>query len=210
MIAESPLLFTPSGKGFKAHYALSFASDLMHLIHLLGDVQGNVVEAKTLMVDNTANSSACSLNLRGRSVLVAPYTLQYVDCSGAPDVVVTGGSASAQIALDILTYTVAEQAIIKKSLNVGGLPPVSVSQLNGTFSNTPLKVLSIGSPVTSFVDLTNSSSNSYPMNWGFDSSCSTGQIAIGATYHISMSCDSQELWICNTQAGSAHYSLIGG
>jgi hypothetical protein len=210
MIAESPPLFTPSGKGFKAHYALSFSSDLVHLVYLRGDIQGAGVEAKTLLVDNTANSSVCTLNLRGRNVMIAPYSQQYVDCSGAPDIVVTGGSATATVSLDVLTYAVTEQTIVKKTLNVGGLPPIGIAKLNQLIpTNVPTKVLSIGDPVTSFVDL--SSTGTCPnLYWGFNSNCSSGVIAINNSYHISMSCDSQELWVKPAGDGQGAYSLIGG
>jgi hypothetical protein len=209
MIAESPLIFTPSGKGFKAHYALNFSSDLVHLIPLFGDVQGAGIEAKTLLVDNTANPNACSLNLRGRVVMVAPYTQQYIDCSGALDVVITGGSATASVSLDVLTYTMPEQTLVKKTLNVGGLPPISVS-INDIVYATAKKALSIGSPITSFVDLFNADATN-GLLWGFDSSCSNGTVNANSSYHISMSCDSQELWL-KTAGGapSVNYKILGG
>jgi hypothetical protein len=209
MIAESPLLFTPSGKGFKAHYALSFSSDLVHLIPLFGDVQGVGIEAKTLLVDNTANSSACSLNLRGRVVMVAPYTQQYIGCSGAPDAVITGGSATASVSVDVLTYSLPEQTLVKKTLNVGGLPPIAVS-INDTVSATAKKVLSIGSPITNFADLFNADAT-YGLLWGFDSSCSNGMVNANSSYHISMSCDSQELWLkAGNGANFINYKILGG
>jgi hypothetical protein len=209
MIAESPLLFTPSGKGFKAHYALSFSSDLVHLIPLFGDVQGAGIEAKTLLVDNTANSNACSLNLRGRVVIIVPYAQQYVDCSGAPDVVIIGGSPAANVSLDVLTYTMPEQTLVKKTLNVGGLPPISVS-INDVVYATAKNALSIGSPITSFVDLFNTDAT-HGLSWGFDSSCSNGTINANSSYHISMSCDSQELWLkAASGANYINYRILGG
>jgi hypothetical protein len=216
MISEAPPIFVPSGPGFKASYSLTFSSDFDHCIHLLGSLQGDAVSAKTLKVDNGGNSAGCTVTLRGKSVPIPAYSVAYVDCEGALDAVISCNSSTAKIGVDVLTYSMPEQIIVKKTLNVGGLPPIVVNK-TGTV-NSITKVLSIGDPITTYVNLTctGGSSTSAYLNWGFSSSPSSlsGKVAYNTTYTISMSCENTELWLNGNDptGGSvyASYQLAGG
>jgi hypothetical protein len=215
MISEAPPIFVPSGPGFKASYSLTFSSDPDHCIHLMGSLQGDAVSAKTLAVDNGGNSAGCTVKLRGKTVPVPAYAIAYVDCGGALDAVISSNSSTAKIAVDVLTYSMPEQIIAKKTLNVGGLPPVAVNK-SGLVYTTPVKVLSIGDPVTAYADLscTGASSSSGSIKWGFSSSTFIANVSNGATYRINMSCENSELWIYAVDGGVgspfAYYQIVGG
>jgi spore coat protein U-like protein len=215
MISEAPPIFVPSGPGFKASYSLTFSSDFDHCIHLFGSLQGDAVSAKTLAVDNGSNTAGCTVTLRGKSVPVPAYSVAYVDCEGALDAVISSNSSTAKIAVDVLTYSKPEQIITKKTLNVGGLPPIAITKVGIAYSNAS-RVLAVGDPVTSYVTLTctgGSSTNAY-LSWGFNSSTSTGRVAINTSYTINMSCENSELWLGasdpNGGAPYANYQLVGG
>lgn len=212
MVSERPPIFVPSGKGFKASYALTFSSDLQHHIYLGGMIQGDSIEAKTLSVDNTANGTPCTVTLRGDSKPVAPFTLAYIDCSNALDVVITGGASSATVAVDVLTYTVQEQTIVKKVANVGGLPPIVVFGSGSLSYNTATKIVSIGAGVTTYVTLTNLSTSAGPMNFGFTNATNMGQISVGGQLQIPMDSAINELWINHFSGFGTYdnYSFIGG
>jgi hypothetical protein len=214
MVALGPPKFIPSGSGFKASYSLNFAADLSYLVSLSGDVQGSGIQVKTLEIDNTANGSECRINLRGRDVFVPPYSLARVNCGESPDAIIVGGSASAKVTANLLTYFLAEETRIKKVQNVGGFPPIGIAQNQITIStNNPIKVFSIGDPVSNYVDLTNSASSAANLGWGFDSTCSMGTLAPGSSYRISMTCETSELWVKFTGGaggGGGTYTAIGG
>jgi hypothetical protein len=210
MISEAPPIFVPSGPGFKASYSLTFSSDFDHCIHLFGSLQGDAVSAKTLAVDNGSNSAGCTVTLRGKSIPIPAYSVAYVDCEGELDAVISSNSATSKISVDVLTYSKPEQIITKKTLNVGGLPPVAISK-SGTATSTPTKVLSIGEPVTAFVDLitgTGSSANA-AVGWGFSSSNMLGTVQQNSSYRISMNCETNELWLTGS-SGTCPYQIIGG
>jgi hypothetical protein len=215
MIALGPPKFIPSGAGFKAPYSLNFAADLSYLVSLSGEIQGSGIQVKTLEIDNTANGSDCRINLRGRDVFVPPYSLVRVNCGESPDAIIVGGSASAKVTANLLTYFLPEETRIKKVQNVGGFPPIGASQnlVSISSNNNPIKVFSIGDPVTNFVDLTNSASSAANLAWGFDSNCSMGTLAPGSSYRISMTCETNELWVKFTGgsgSGGGTYTAIGG
>jgi hypothetical protein len=215
MISEAPPIFVPSGPGFKASYSLTFSSDTDHCIHLFGSLQGDAVSAKTLKVDNGGNSAGCVVTLRGKTVPVPAYAVAYVNCEEALDAVISSNSSTAKIGVDVLTYSMPEQIIVKKTLNVGGLPPVAISK-SGSLNSTPAKILSIGDPITAFVDLfcPQSSTTSGGVKWGFTSSNFIGSVAYNTTYRISMSCETSELWLVaydgSTSSPSSTYQIIGG
>jgi hypothetical protein len=215
MISEAPPIFVPSGPGFKASYSLTFSSDFDHCIHLLGSLQGDAVSAKTLKVDNGGNSAGCVVTLRGKAVPVPAYAVAYVDCEGALDAVISSNSSTSKIAVDVLTYPMQEQIIVKKTLNVGGLPPVAVSK-SGSISTASTKILSIGDPVTAFVDLicTQQNTSDGGIYWGFNSSNHMGLVNMNTTYRISMSCENSELWIVayspTTSSAIFNFQAIGG
>jgi hypothetical protein len=213
MISEAPPIFIPSGPGFKASYSLTFSSDFDHCIHLFGSLQGDAVSAKTLKVDNGGNSAGCVVTLRGKTVPVPAYAIAYVDCGGALDAVISSNSSTSKIAVDVLTYSMPEQIIAKKTLNVGGLPPVAVSK-SGNVTATTIKVLSIGDPVTAYADLTcTNASSTGGIYWGFSSSNVLGSVTYNNTYRISMSCESTELWLTaydSANTPGARYQIIGG
>lgn len=125
MILESPPVYGAAGsKGLKASYILNFSADVNHIIGLSGSWQGDPVEAKTLSIDNTANSYSLRVNVRGSSFSVAPYTLQYVDCRGGTDVAFTATNPTQVVSVDVLNYVIAESATPFKVANVGGLAPI--------------------------------------------------------------------------------------
>jgi hypothetical protein len=209
MISEAPPIFVPSGPGFKASYSLTFSSDSDHCIHLMGSLQGDAVSAKTLMVDNGSNSAACRVTLRGKSVPIPGFAIAYVDCEGELDAVISSNVGTAKIGVDVLTYSRPEQIISKKTLNVAGLPPVSVSKSGTVDNTTAIKVLSIGDPVMSFVNLTctGASSTAVGISCGFSSNNFFAQVYQGSSYNISMSCENNELWLLgfNTSASNLTY-----
>lgn len=194
-VAERPPIYLPSGKGWKASYALTFTTDLVHEIYLLGAIQGSPIAAKTLSVDNTANGSACQVNIRGATSIVPPYALAYIDCAEQMNVQITAGAAAATIAVDVLTYVVAESIIAKKVANVGGQPPISVVgsfTVNPGSVNIPTKILSLGAGITSYLTLTCTGANLY---FGFTSAVNVGGGVSGAAININMDSNLQELWV---------------
>jgi hypothetical protein len=214
MISEAPPIFVPSGPGFKASYSLTFSSDPDHCIHLFGSLQGDAVSAKTLMIDNGANSAGCRVTLRGKSVPVPAYAVAYVDCGGALDAVISSNSSTAKIGVDVLTYSMPEQIIAKKTFSSGGLPPIAVSK-SGRVDKTPTKILSIGEPVTAFVDLTAYNGDSDGgLKWGFSSTNTIAALTNGSTYRISMTCESLELWVYSyspsNSSTACSYQIVGG
>jgi hypothetical protein len=138
-----------------------------------------------------------------------------VNCEDALDAVISSNSSTAKIGVDVLTYSMPEQIIVKKTLNVGGLPPVAISKA-GKVASSPTKVLSVGDPITTYVDLSCTSANnsSNTLRWGFNSSNYVAEVLIGSTYTISMSCESSELWLYaySTATGSpeCNYQIVGG
>jgi hypothetical protein len=215
MISEAPPIFVPSGPGFKASYSLTFSSDTDHCIHLFGSLQGDAVSAKTLKVDNGGNSAGCVVTLRGKTVPVPAYAVAYVNCEEALDAVISCNSSTAKIGVDVLTYSMSEQIIVKKTLNVGGLPPIAVSK-SGSISTASTRVLAVGEPVTAFVDLicTQQNTSDGGIYWGFSSSNHMGLVNMNTTYRISMSCENSELWIVayspTTSSAIFNYQIIGG
>jgi hypothetical protein len=197
MISEAPPIFVPSGPGFKASYSLVFSSDPDHCIHLFGSLQGDAVSAKTLAVDNGSNSAGCTVTLRGKSVPIPGFAIAYVDCEGELDAVISSNAPTAKINVDVLTYSKPEQVIAKKTLNVAGLPPVSVNKSGTVDNKTAIKVLSIGDPVMSFVNLSciGSASTTVGIGYGFSSNNFLGDVNQGSSYTISMSCENNELWL---------------
>jgi hypothetical protein len=197
MISEAPPIFVPSGPGFKASYSLTFSSDTDHCIHLFGSLQGDAVSAKTLVVDNGSNSAGCTVTLRGKTVPVPGFAIAYVDCEGELDAVISSNVATAKISVDVLTYSKTEQIISKKTLNVAGLPPVSVKKSGTVDNRTAIKVLSIGDPVMSFVNLTcpGAASSIEGVTCGFSSDNFFAQVYEGSSYNINISCENNELWL---------------
>jgi hypothetical protein len=197
MISEAPPIFVPSGPGFKASYSLTFSDDPDHCIHLFGSLQGDAVSAKTLMVDNGSNSAGCRVTLRGKSVPVPGFAIAYVDCEGELDAVISSNAPTAKISVDVLTYSKPEQIISKKTLNVAGLPPVSVNKSGTVDNRTAIKVLSIGDPVIAFVNFTcvGASDNNVGIDCGFSSNNFFARIFQGTSQNMSMSCENNELWV---------------
>jgi hypothetical protein len=205
MISEAPPIFVPSGPGFKASYSLTFSSDLDHCIHLLGSLQGDAVSAKTLAVDNGSNSAGCRVTLRGKTVPVPAYAIAYVDCEGALDVVVTGGSSGAAINVDVLTYSRPEQTIIKKNLSMGGLPPPSVIVAMDTIlPNASNRILSIGSGVNFYADLIATTTTAV---YGYTSTQNLGSLNSSSYTRVLVDTTYQELWINNAVHGDTYKML---
>lgn len=206
MVSENPPIFTPSGKGFKASYSLTFASDLQHHIYLMGGIQGDSVESKTLKIDNGKNASACVITLRGQDVPVGPYTVQYVDCRGVLDVIIKGGSPTALILVDVLTYVISENATINKNISIGGLPPISyVASLVTVNPGGNYNVLPLGTAVSFYVDVSVGSTTAF---WGFASGQNLGGLTNGVTSRILIDCSANPLWFSNLAFGDT-YKIVG-
>lgn len=205
-VAERPPIFIPSGKGFKAVYNLTFATDLVRSVYLIGSLQGDTIPARTLSVDNSANGSACNVNLNGATTLVAPFSLAYVDCTGASDVLITGGASAATVTLEVLTYVVAESVIVKKVANVGGLPPITVFGNTSAPAGVPKKIISLGAGVTAYLTFYGDGANSG--QWGFTSACNVGFYNT-TPQTISMDSAIQEFWVLQNVA-TANLYYTGG
>lgn len=214
MIAGLPPIFVAAGsRGFKASYSLTFAADINYLIYLHGGLQGDSVVAKTMKIDNSRNGSACTISMRGDSQPIPAYTTQYVDCVDALDAVISAGSNSSIINIEILTYSIPESSITNKNLSVGSKPPISYSSGILSVYTVATKYLSLNSPITSYVDIAVNPSSGAGVKWGFTSATTNGEIGVGGTYSVNMDGSINELWIVTNNTptfGFAAFNLNGG
>lgn len=208
-VAERPPVFVASGKGFKCTYPLTFTTDLVHEIYLLGSLQGDPIAAKTLSVDNTANSTVAMVNIRGDTTPVAPFTLAYIGCDGQTSVQITGGTSNALISVDVLTEVVKDQTIVKKSSTIGGLPPIVLNGGPLNLGGTPQNIVPLNSGVTAYCTITAATGGPSNVKWGFTSACSDGVILNGQSGTIPMDSSTRTLWVTNDVGLAVIYYLAG-